>query len=54
MPKYLIQGDRPLAGEITVSGAKNAALKILAAAVLSPEACTINNVPEIEDIARLV
>ncbi len=54
MAKYVIQGGFPLAGEIAVAGAKNAALKILAAALLSQEDCQIQNVPQIEDIKRLV
>ncbi|MFA5029238.1 MAG: UDP-N-acetylglucosamine 1-carboxyvinyltransferase [Patescibacteria group bacterium] len=54
MEKYLIQGGRPLGGKIAVSGAKNAALKILAASLLSEEPCTITNLPNIEDINRLV
>lgn len=54
MQKYLIQGGYPLSGEIKVSGAKNAALKILAAALLSQEPCQITNLPNIEDINRLL
>ncbi len=54
MEKYVIEGGHPLSGEIRVSGAKNAALKILAAAILSEEPCTITNMPKIEDINRLL
>ncbi len=54
MPKFIIQGQKPLAGEIRVGGAKNAALKIIPAALLSSEPMTILNVPDIEDINRLV
>lgn len=54
MEKYIITGGQKLAGEISVAGAKNEALKIIAAAVLSTDACTIKNVPNIEDINRLV
>lgn len=53
MEKYKIIGRHPLSGEIKVAGAKNAALKILAASILSSEICQVDNVPEIEDIKRL-
>lgn len=52
MKKYLINGGYPLSGEIKIAGAKNAALKILAASVLSDQICTVTNVPNIEDIKR--
>src|SRR6478735_8946469 len=45
-----IEGGRPLEGTVTVSGAKNAALKLLAAACLTGERCRFENVPEIEDV----
>jgi UDP-N-acetylglucosamine 1-carboxyvinyltransferase len=45
-----IQGGRPLSGMVTVSGAKNAALPMMAAALLTDEPCTLENVPMIEDI----
>ena len=54
MEKYVIQGGLKLSGEISVAGAKNEALKVIAAAVLSEDICTIKNVPDIEDISRLV
>jgi len=54
MEKYIITGRQKLSGEIMVAGAKNEALKIIAAAVLSEGICTIKNVPDIEDINRLV
>jgi len=54
MEKYIINGQKQLQGEIKVAGAKNAALKIFPATILSTEDCLINNVPEIEDIARLI
>ena len=47
---FRIEGGRPLRGTIRVSGAKNAALKLLAAAVLTGERCRFSNVPEIEDV----
>ncbi len=52
MSKYVIQGKSKLHGEIAVQGAKNAALKIIPAALLSDEKITIKNLPEIEDIKR--
>lgn len=52
MPKFLINGGRPLSGQIAVSGAKNSALKIIPAAILSREKLHITNLPEIEDVAR--
>src|SRR3989338_849692 len=50
---FVIRGGRELKGEIEVKGAKNAALKILAAALLSHEPCTITNMPDIEDVQRM-
>lgn len=47
---FRIEGGRPLQGTVRVSGAKNAALKLLAAAVLTGERCRFENVPEIEDV----
>jgi UDP-N-acetylglucosamine 1-carboxyvinyltransferase len=45
-----IEGGRPLEGKISVSGAKNAALPIFAACLLTEEPCTISNVPDLSDI----
>jgi len=53
MEKYLISGGQKLSGEIKVAGAKNEALKIMAASVLSSEPCLIKNIPDIEDIKRM-
>jgi UDP-N-acetylglucosamine 1-carboxyvinyltransferase len=50
---FRIEGGRPLRGTVHVSGAKNAALKLLAAAVLTGERCRFENVPEIEDVRVL-
>ena len=47
---FLVQGSAPLHGTIGISGAKNAALKLLAAATLTGERCRLTNVPEIEDV----
>ena len=53
MDKLRITGGRPLEGEITVSGAKNAALPILCAALLSEEALELSNVPRLMDVATM-
>lgn len=47
---FRVSGGRPLRGRVRVSGAKNAALKMLAAATLTGERCRFTNVPEIEDV----
>ncbi len=52
--KFLITGGQKFSGQITVRGAKNAALKALAASLILDEPSKILNVPEIEDISRLV
>ena len=49
-----IQGGRPLRGEVSISGSKNAALKLLAAATLTGERCRFTNVPEIADVNVMV
>jgi len=51
--KLVIHGQRRLKGEVTISGAKNAALGVLPAALLSCDICTIENVPDILDIKIL-
>ncbi len=48
--RYLVTGGRALEGTISVSGAKNSALKLMAAACLTGERCRFSNVPEIEDV----
>jgi len=50
---FRVEGGRPLTGSIRVSGAKNAALKLMAAAVLTGERCRFTNVPEIEDVRAM-
>jgi UDP-N-acetylglucosamine 1-carboxyvinyltransferase len=47
---FVVHGGRPLGGSVTISGAKNAALKVLAAATLTGERCRFTNVPEIADV----
>jgi len=51
MDKLLIHGGRRLQGEVTISGAKNAALPELCAALLSAEPVTLHNVPRLQDVA---
>lgn len=50
MDKFIIKGGRRLTGEVTISGAKNAAVAILPAVILSDEPCIIENVPSISDV----
>lgn len=54
MEKYVIKGGNVLEGEVTIAGAKNAALGILAAAVLTDDECIIENVPYVEDTKVLL
>lgn len=51
--RYVIRGGRPLHGQVTVSGSKNAALYALAAALLTPEPVVLRNVPRIADIEEM-
>ena len=53
MDKLLIEGGRPLVGEVRVSGAKNAALPILCAALLTPEPLLLTNVPRLNDVRTM-
>ena len=52
--RLLVRGGRRLEGEITLSGAKNSALKLLAASLLTDEPCVIRRVPRITDVATMV
>jgi UDP-N-acetylglucosamine 1-carboxyvinyltransferase len=54
MEQYIIKGKRPLVGEVTISGYKNAALGIIAAAVMTDETVKIENVPDVRDIDVLL
>ena len=54
MARYEIVGGAPLQGEVTISGAKNAAVAILPAALLVSGTCRIENVPDISDVRILV
>ncbi len=51
MDKLKIRGGKPLGGEVTISGAKNAALPILAASLLTPDEFIVDNVPQLQDVA---
>lgn len=46
----MIHGGRPLFGEVTISGAKNAAVAIIPAALLVDGTCRIENIPQISDV----
>jgi UDP-N-acetylglucosamine 1-carboxyvinyltransferase len=52
MSKFIIRGQKKLSGEIKVGGAKNLALKVIPASVLSSEPVSISNLPGIEDISK--
>ena len=54
MSQYIMRGGVPLTGEVTVSGAKNAALGILAAAVMTDEDVCIDNLPDVRDINMML
>ena len=54
MARYEIIGGNPLQGEVTISGAKNAAVAILPAALLVADTCRIENVPDISDVRILL
>jgi UDP-N-acetylglucosamine 1-carboxyvinyltransferase len=54
MDKLLIHGGRRLAGEVAISGAKNAALPELCAALLTAEPVTLSNVPRLQDVATML
>src|SRR5512139_222 len=54
MDKLLIRGGRELHGEVQISGAKNAALPELCAALLSAQPVTLRNVPRLQDVATML
>ena len=54
MEQYIMKGGNPLAGEVTISGAKNAALGILAASIMTDEDVLIENLPDVRDINVLL
>ncbi|MCI9103643.1 MAG: UDP-N-acetylglucosamine 1-carboxyvinyltransferase, partial [Lachnospiraceae bacterium] len=50
MEQYIMKGGNPLVGEVTISGAKNAALGILTAAVMTDDDVVVENLPDVRDI----
>ena len=54
MTKYLIRGGKPLHGQIEISGAKNAAVAIIPAALLVDGVCRIENIPQISDVTLIL
>jgi len=54
LTKYVVEGGRPLFGEIHISGAKNAAVAIIPAALMVSGPCRIENVPQISDVSLLL
>ena len=54
MATFKIEGGHQLKGEISPQGAKNEALQILCAVLLTPEKVTISNIPDIRDVNKLI
>ena len=54
MEHYIVKGGNPLSGEVEIAGAKNAALGILAASVMTNETVTIENIPDVSDIRAIL
>ena len=54
MKQYIIKGGTPLLGEVTIGGAKNAALGIIVAAIMADEPVTIDNLPDVDDVRVLL
>ena len=54
MSSFVIEGGHKLSGEITPQGAKNEALEVICAVLLTPEKVTIHNVPDILDVNNLI
>ncbi|MCD8025351.1 MAG: UDP-N-acetylglucosamine 1-carboxyvinyltransferase [Candidatus Gastranaerophilales bacterium] len=52
--KLIIQSGKPLTGEVSISGAKNAVLKLMAASLLPNDICVIKNVPELSDVQIMI
>ncbi len=52
--KLIIQSGTPLTGEVSISGAKNAVLKLMAASLLPNDVCVIKNVPELSDVEIMI
>ena len=54
MAKYIVEQSGPLRGEVQISGAKNAVLPLMAAALLSEEECVIRDVPDLRDVSLMI
>ncbi len=54
MTQYIVRGGKPLAGSVTISGAKNAAVAIIPAALLIDGKCRVENIPDISDVHDLI
>ena len=54
MDKLVIEGGRPLKGDVKISGAKNSALPIMAATLLTDETCILRNVPKLRDTTTMI
>src|SRR5258708_22435371 len=53
MDKFLIKGGNPLHGTVTISGAKNSALPVMAAALLTADQVTVHNIPKVRDLVTM-
>ncbi len=54
MKKIVIKGNQPLAGEVTISGAKNSAVALIPAAILADSPVILEGVPDIQDVHSLI
>ena len=54
MGSFIVQGGKSLKGEIIPQGAKNEALQIICATLLTPEKVTVSNIPDISDVNNLI
>ena len=54
MTKYVIRGGKPLSGKVEISGAKNAAVAIIPAALMVDGVCRIENIPQISDVTLIL
>ena len=54
MGTFIVHGGKPLKGEITPQGAKNEALQVICAVLLTSGKVTINNIPDISDVNKLI
>ena len=54
LEKFVIEGGHPLRGEVNISGAKNAVVAIIPAAILAQDVCRIENIPNISDVSMMI